>query len=261
MNRVIPMINAEWIALRKRRGLFWLTMVLTVGGVILMNAITSIYHLTSPAQYAPAGGVDGFSHSYTLFGITGSLAAILIGATAGAQDVESGVFRSLVATGQSRIKLALVRIPAAVLMLFPMLLGAYALEVVASFVLAGGTPTPDVTTLLVALGWVAAVGFLDVALALGIAALTRARGVAIGVLVAWEVAGSRVIERVSAFGNGRGLVSTVATDRLLPGATDTIHLTRVDAISVSLAMALAVVAAWVVVAIALGVWRTATQDA
>ncbi|MBV8196381.1 MAG: hypothetical protein JOY80_12745 [Candidatus Dormibacteraeota bacterium] len=261
MNRLIPMIGAQWMALRKRRGLFWLSMALTVGGVVIMNGVVALYHATNPAQYGPAGGLDGFTHAYTLFGITGALAAILIGATAGAQDVESGVFRSLVSTGQSRAKLALVRIPGGLLMLLPMLLGAYAVEVAASFMFAGGTPTPDATTILVGLGWVTAIGVLDFTVALGIAALTRTRGVAIGLLLAWEVAGSRVIERFTAFGNWRGLISTVATDRLLPHASDTIQLTRVDSISLPLAMALAVVAAWIVAGTAVGVWRTVTQDA
>lgn len=261
MNRVIPMINAQWLTMRRRRGLVWLTVALTVGGVLITNIVLTAYHLSNASLYAPAGGLAGFGHAYTLFGIVGTLAAVLIGATVGAQDTESGVFRSLVATGQSRIKLALVRIPGGLLLLLPMLLLAYGLEVAAAFLLAGGTATPDATTLLVGLGWLMATALLDYTVALGIAAMTRSRGVAIGILIAWEVAGSRIIERFSAFGSWRGLISTVATDRLLPGATDTIQLNRVDSITLSLGFALAVVAAWILVATALGVWRTVTQDA
>src|SRR5262249_11491236 len=153
------------------------------------------------ARYGPAGGISGLRNSEMLFGVATALGAILIGATAGAQDVESGVFRSLAATGQSRVTLALVRIPGGLLLLLPMLLLGYALEVAAAFLLAGGTPTADATTLLVMLGWLVALGTLNFTLGLGVAALLRSRAFAIGVLVAWELAGSRIIDRVTQFGN------------------------------------------------------------
>ena len=214
-----------------------------------------------PAKYGPAGGAHGFSNSLTLFAIAGSLAAVLIGATAGSQDTSSGVFRSLVATGQSRIRLALVRIPGALLLLLPMLALGYTLEVVAAFVLAGGSPAPAVSDILSGAGWLAIVGVLDLTVTLGIGALVQSRGTAIGVMLAWELAGSRVVERISAFGGWRSLVSTVATDRFLPGATDTVAIARVDTITVTVGAAVAVVLAWIVVATAVGVWRTAAQDA
>jgi hypothetical protein len=43
----------------------------------------------------------------------GSIAAILIGSTAGAGDVASGFFRTLVVTGRSRAALFAARIPSA----------------------------------------------------------------------------------------------------------------------------------------------------
>ena len=261
MNRMLPMINAELLKLRKRRGLFLFTLALTIGSVVLTNAVTEVYHLANAARYGPAGGVNGFNDILTLFAIAGGLAAVLVGATAGAQDVESGVFRSLVSTGQSRIRMALVRIPGALLLLLPMLAVGFGLEVIASFALAGGTPTPDAQYILVGFGWLMATAILDLTVSLGLAALLRARGTAIGVMIAWELAGSRIVERIPAFGGWRALVSTVSLDRFLPNATDTVNLTRADTLTVSIGLAIAVVVGWIVISSSLGVWRTATQDA
>jgi ABC-type transport system involved in multi-copper enzyme maturation permease subunit len=261
MNRVLPMINAEFLKLRTRRGLVVLSLVLCAFSVVLVNAIMTIYHVVDPVKNSPAGGLNGFTNSLEIFTIMGGLAAVLIGATAGAQDLSSGVFRSLVATGQSRVKLALVRIPGGLMVLLPMLALGYALEVVASFVLADGTPTPDAASLLIGAGWLLALAVLNLCVTLGLAALLRSRGTAIGIMIAWELAGSRAIERISVFGSWRKLVSSFALDRFLPGATDTVKLSRGDSISVTVGAAVAVVIAWIVVAIALGTWRTATQDA
>jgi ABC-type transport system involved in multi-copper enzyme maturation permease subunit len=261
MKRLLPMIDAEFLKLRKRRGLFWFTLLLSVGSVILANAIIAAYHAADPSKYGPAGGLNGFSNMLTLFAIAGGLAAVLVGATAGAQDVESGVFRSLVSTGQSRIRIAVVRIPGALLMVLPMLAVGYGLEVVATFIFAQGTPTPDVASLLIGFGWLVAMTVLNLTVTLGLAALLGARGTAIGVMIAWELAGSRIIERISAFGGWRSLVSSVSLDRFLPGATDTVALGRTDTITVTIGLAVAVVVGWIVISSALGVWRTATQDA
>lgn len=261
MNRLLPMIGAELLKLRKRRGLFWFTLFLTAGSVIVVNLFLLGYHVADPAKYAPAGGENGFKNSLTLFSIMAALAAVLVGATAGAQDVGSGVFRSMVATGQSRTRLALVRIPGALIFLVPMLALGYVLEVVASFALADGTATPDAASLLIGAGWLAALSILDLVVTMGLAAVLRSRGTAIGVMIAWELAGSRVVERIGAFGDWRGLVSTVATDRFPPYATDSVRINRLDTITISLTTAVAVTVAWIVVAVALGVWRTQTQDA
>ncbi|HEY4868747.1 MAG TPA: hypothetical protein VII79_01940, partial [Candidatus Dormibacteraeota bacterium] len=179
MSRLLPMISAELLKLRKRRGLFWLSLVLTVFVVIVANVVATIYHVSNPVKFPAVGGATGFINFLAVFNIVGALAAVLIGATAGAQDIGSGVFRSMVATGQSRIKLALVRIPGGLLMLLPMLAVGFGLEVVAAFVLADGTPTPDAATILTGFGWLMAVAVLNYTVAVGLAALLRARGTAI----------------------------------------------------------------------------------
>jgi ABC-type transport system involved in multi-copper enzyme maturation permease subunit len=274
MNRLLPMVSAEFLKLRTRRGLMALSLFLTVGMVIVANVFLLANHASNPVKYGPAGGLDSFLNNLTLFSITTSLAGVLIGATAGAQDIGSGVFRSLVATGQSRIRLALVRIPGALLVFLPMLAIGFGLEVLAAFVFADGTATPDASTILVAAGWLAIVAVLNLTVGLGLAALLKARGIAIGVLIAWQLAAARAIEHIPALGNARVGISSVALDRFLPGATDTIQLSRsmfctsptsctqvVDSLTVGIALAAAVVIAWIAVATVAGVWRTATQDA
>ena len=261
MNRLLPMIGAEFLKLRRRRGLFWFTLFLAAGSVVVVNLVLLAYHAANPAKYGPAGGADQFRNFLQLFSITAALAAVLVGATAGAQDVGSGVFRSLVATGQSRITLALVRLPGALMLLLPMLAIGYVLEIAADFAFADGSVTPDATSLLIGAGWLAAVSILDLVVTMGLAALLRSRGTAIGVMIAWELAGSRLVERIGAFGDWRGLVSTVATDRFLPYATNSVRINRIDTITITLGTAVAVTVGWIVVAVALGVWRTVTQDA
>ncbi|MBV9099906.1 MAG: hypothetical protein JOZ46_02230 [Candidatus Dormibacteraeota bacterium] len=261
MSRIVPMINAEFLKLRKRRGMLALAIVLTVGGVVVANVFEAIYHATSPLKYAAAGGMHGFLTNLTLFNITATLAAVILGATAGAQDTGSGVFRSLVATGQSRLKLAGVRIPGGLMLLLPVLLVAYGVELAGAFLFASGTPTPDGTTMLVGLGWLMAVAVLNFCVALGLAVLLQARGTAIGLLIAWHLALSRLIETAAPLGNWRVLVSSVATDRFLPNATDLVTMREGNTITVTIAVALVVVVAWIAVATALGMWRTVTQDA
>jgi hypothetical protein len=274
MNRLIPMINAEFLKLRKRRGLLILTSFLTIGSVIVVNVFEVAYHAADPMRWGPAGGADSFVSSLTMFNITASLAGVILGATAGAQDFGSGVFRSLVSTGQSRIKLALVRIPGALMMFLPLVALGFGLEVLASFVFADGRRTPDAATIGIAAGWLLATAMLNLTVGLGLAALLQARGIAIGILIAWQIAAGRAFEHFSALGNARVAISSVALDRFLPGASDTVQLSKglicsspavctpfIDSITVTIGLAVGVMLAWILVSTALGVWRTATQDA
>ena len=63
----------------------------------------------SGEKYDPAGGIDNFTGSIELLTQIGVVAAILIGATAGAGDRGAGVFRELVVTGRSRLALFAAR--------------------------------------------------------------------------------------------------------------------------------------------------------
>ena len=62
--------------------------------------------------------------------MAGSVAGAIVGATAGAADIEAGVFRDLVATGRSRLALFFARVPGAWAIVLPMLALAVALAAV-----------------------------------------------------------------------------------------------------------------------------------
>jgi hypothetical protein len=76
----VPLINAKLLELRKRR--------------------------------IPAGAPNAFATAGTLMDEFGFIAAVALGATAGAADLSDGMFRHLVITGRSRLALYLARIPA-----------------------------------------------------------------------------------------------------------------------------------------------------
>ena len=94
------MIKAEWLKLRKRRGLFWWSLGLSVGVVALIFGVIEVLHLANPAQHGPAGGLTGVTRGLIGLYSAGGVAAILVGSFAGTADVSSGVFRDLVATVQ-----------------------------------------------------------------------------------------------------------------------------------------------------------------
>ena len=105
------LVRAEVLKLRKRRGLVAITACLTVGAALVTCGILAILHWANPAHHGPAGGVVNLGHGLFVLGILGAVAATLVGATAGAGDLNAGIFRELVATGRSRRALFRARIP------------------------------------------------------------------------------------------------------------------------------------------------------
>ena len=78
----------------------------------------------------------------------GPVAAILIGAEAGAGDVAAGVFRDNVLTGRPRTALFLARIPAALAVSLSVTAVGFAIGVVGTFAFAGGLSTPSASLIL-----------------------------------------------------------------------------------------------------------------
>ena len=134
-----------------------------------MYLIIELFHVANPAKYGPAGGTSNFQHALLLIGqLAGMVAAVLIGTSAATEDLSSGVFRELVATGRPRTQLFLARIPGGLALLLPLVALAYALCAVLTASLAGGNPTPSLTDFVEAGLWAGrAAGVLDVGLALG----------------------------------------------------------------------------------------------
>ena len=99
---MLRLVQADLLKLQRRRG-----MVAVVAGLVL--ASVALY-------YAVGAILDKSTDFESAVGILTLLAAVagaIIGATAGGQDIESGVFRDLVATGRDRGALFFARVPAA----------------------------------------------------------------------------------------------------------------------------------------------------
>ena len=89
------------------------------------------------------GGLSHFDDGIHSLTQLATIAAALIGATAGAGDVAAGFFRNLVITGRPRWQLYSARIPGALTLLLPLNAVAYALTATLSQVLPGSQGTPS----------------------------------------------------------------------------------------------------------------------
>jgi hypothetical protein len=252
------LVSAEALKLRKRRGLMLWSLALTVGVVTVVFGIIEILHLADPARHGAAGGIDALRGAMIGLTSAGAVAAILIGALAGTEDVSAGVFRDLVATGGSRWQLFGARVPGALAVFLPMITLGYVVVAACAVLLAGSLPVPSAALIVRGYGWVVLSTGFDVILALGLASLVGSRAVTNGVLIGWQFIASPLLAQVSLLGAARQALYTSALDRLNPApAFDQ----GPPAIVHSVAVAFVVVGAWIVVSLAVGGWRTATRDA
>lgn len=136
------LLNAELLKLRKRRGLLATVAIMTLGASIVTYGVLAVLHAVNPAHHGPAGGINNFGHVMFVLGTLGSVAATIVGATAGAGDLNAGVFRELVVTGRSRRTLFGVRIPGGLVFLLPFVVVAFTLAAVASVVFADSLAAP-----------------------------------------------------------------------------------------------------------------------
>ena len=254
MNRLV---RAELLKLRKRRALFWWSLVLTVGVVTVVFGIIEVLHLVNPAHHGPAGGIDGLQGSIIGLTLAGGIAAILVGAAAGTADVSSGVFRDLVATGRSRWELFAARAPGALAFFLPMITLGYIVVAVCSVTLAGSNRVPGASVIARGYGWVVLSTGFDVLLALGFSSLIGSRGTTIGVLIGWQHIASPLLAQLSLIGRFRQAMFTAALDRLNPLRTGD----QGPLVVHSAAVAAIVLILWLAVFLASGGRRTATRDA
>ena len=250
--------RAELLKLRKRRGLVASGLALTVLPMLVAYTILLIVHATNPAKHGPAGGLKNFSDSIDLLSTLGIIAAILIGATLGAGDLSSSVFRELVVTGRSRLALFAARVPAGLLVLWAFVGAGFAVTAIASNVFAGSLDVPSGTLLVEAAAWLALVGSLSLVLALAVSSIVGSRGTTIGILFAWQIVVTPLLLQIKSLGPLREGLLGAAIDRLRPSALMTGGPTHVG---MSLAATTVVIAVWWTVSLALGGWRTATRDA
>ena len=251
------MISADVLRLRKKRGMIALALAVVIVPLVIALGYDVIKHASDPAHYSPAGGKNSFGRLLDLLGVfKGPVAAILIGAEAGAGDLAAGVFRDNVLTGRSRMALFLSRIPAAVALTLTVTGIAFAIGVAFTFGFADGLATPSLSLILESVAWLALANSLVCVIALGLASLTGSRTGTITALIGWELVLSPLIVQASSLGTLRRPVLESVMLFLKPGP-----LTGPPVVGMSVAVAVAVLIGWLVVLPGLGAWRMRTRDA
>ena len=253
----MSLAHAEFLKLRRRRGLLAGSLALTCGPMLAALAVLIVMHAGNPVKHGPAGGVANLAPMLNVLTVLAGVTAILIGATAGTADVGSGVFRDLVATGRSRTALFAARIPGGLALLLPLVLAAFTVAAAGSVLLAGGLPAPDAETVLRFGGWITVTAVFSFLLALGVASAVGSRGVTIGILLCWQLALAPVLVQIHGLGSLRAGVDAAALQRIEPDAI----ATAVGAVPMSALAAMAVLTAWAALATGAGAWRTVVRDA
>jgi hypothetical protein len=254
----LQMLSAELLKLRRRRAIMAIAAFFTVGVMVLYYGISEIQHLADPARYGPAGGVNNFNRATVILSIFfGALTAILVGTEAGTTDTASGVFRDIVVTGRERLWLFAVRVPAALIVTLTLGLSALGLALAATYGFAGGLPTPDATYVVDSVLWVGGSQALLCVIAVGLGSLTGSRAGSLTALLGWQLIAGRLLAMITFLGGARDVIPNIALGALKPGE----QLPDTNGLTMSSALAVLIVALWVVVWLALGAWRTRTRDA
>jgi hypothetical protein len=249
--------RAELLKLRKRRGLMATAALLTIGATIIMFVAFELFHLSNSVKYGPAGGLDRFSRWVFVFSQLGSIAAALIGASAGADDLGAGVFRELVVTGRSRAALFFARIPAGLAVIWSLLAVAFAIATVVTVTLAGSDPTAGAQLIVESGLWLGLTVGLAFLLGLGVSSLLGSRAPTIAILFAWVLILEPLLTHIDALGAAREGLLSAADWKLAPAGLIGDRLR----VPMSLGVSLGVIAVWAVVSVAVGLWRTSTRDA
>jgi hypothetical protein len=251
------MVSADLLRLRKKRGFMALVLAVVLAPLVIWTGYQVIEHASNPAHYGPAGGVNHFVRMLDLLGVfMGPVAAVLIGAEAGAGDLAAGVFRDNVLTGRSRLALFLSRIPAALAVTFAVIGLGLAVGLAVTFGFAGGQATPGLSLILESAAWLALANGVVCVIAIGLASLTGSRPGTITALIGWELVLSPMLVQANSLGSlRRGLLDAVMLF-LKPGPAD-----GAPVILMPVAVAIVVSALWLVILPALGAWRTQTRDA
>jgi ABC-type transport system involved in multi-copper enzyme maturation permease subunit len=253
------MTAADLLKLRKKRGTVVWALVLAALPVVVFFSVKAIQHSSNPGRYGPAGGLDGFRHGLEIVSLFfGLLAAVLIGAEAGAGDSSAGVFRDLVVTGRSRLALFATRVPAALAVCWGVIVAAYALVLLGTFVFASGLPTPNATLIAEGLAFALLSSGVICVIAVGFASLTNSRASTITALIGWNLIASPIIAGISSLGSLReGLVEQAVLQFRPLGELQG----HGDVVATSTSTAVIVLAGWLVLFLGLGAWRTRTMDA
>jgi ABC-type transport system involved in multi-copper enzyme maturation permease subunit len=246
------LIAAEILKLRRRRGLLSLAALLAVGGILAMFGVRVLQHAQDPASYGPAGGLRTFENATDFLGLLAMVVGTMIGATAGAAELEEGIFRDLVATGRPRNHLFLARLPGAMAITLPLMSLAFACAAAGSVAFGGALPVPDAATIAQGFASVLAATATSTVLAVGVGAALGSRGPTLGVLLAFELAVSQVLLQVTFFGDLRTIVPINAVGRLAGAA----H----ERVAMGVGAAIAALAAWMIASTLAGLWAMRVRE-
>jgi hypothetical protein len=185
----------------------------------------------------------------------GGVAAVLIGTTAGSQDVSAGVFRDLVVTGRSRRRLFGIRFPGALAVYLPLLAAGFGLAVAGAYAFAGGTAVPtahEIGRYAIAVG---SLGVVNLALGVALGSMIPPR-IATGVLIGWNAILASLLVSIDALGGARKAIDVAAAMHFAPAAA-------AKGVTVPMAGSSAVVVLllWVGIALRAGDWWTRRVEA
>ncbi len=250
----MTLVGAEILKLVRRRGLMAWSLILTVGCVLVAEVVLVVLHAVNSAHHGPAGGTENFKGVIFLLAGVGTVAAIIIGATAGTQDVANGVFRDLVVTGRKRATLFNVRTPGALAVFLPMLALGFAIAAAVAFAFAGSLATPSASLTAKYAEYSLAITCVNVIVAIGLASFASSR-VVVGVLIAWNAIVSHILISIGALGSSRKLIDVAAAEHFLPRDTGN------ETVVMSTATALVVLLVWAGIFLGAGRWWTNRVDA
>jgi ABC-type transport system involved in multi-copper enzyme maturation permease subunit len=245
------LIRADVLKLQRRRGMVGVVGFLVFASVAIYYGVGLVLHATD-ASRPLMGGVDTFDTAMGVLTLLASVAGAIIGATAGGADIESGVFRDLVATGRSRTALFFSRVPAAWILTLGMLAIAVAAAAVLAVALPGDVPDPSLTDILRGGLSVLTAGALTAAVCVGLAALTGSRGPVMGIALAFQLGVAPLLAQLDVLGDARLAIPAVAISRL-DGADGIVA-------ALPLAGAIGIILAWAAAGLGGGLWRTRTQE-
>ena len=253
------LVRAEILKLATRRGLMVASFCVTVGATVATFAILAILHATDPVHHKVIGGLSHFDDGIYSLTQLATVAAVLIGATAGAGDLAGGFFRNLVVTGRPRASLYLARIPGGLALLIPLTTLAYAITAALSQVSPGSERTPSTRLLIEAGLWFELYVTVMFLLALGLASLLSSRATTLGILAALQLLVTPVVQGLHNPGVGAEAILGIALWHLAP--KQLLNGAPPGHIGMSPAATVLVLASWMLLAVGLGGWRTITRDA
>jgi ABC-type transport system involved in multi-copper enzyme maturation permease subunit len=252
---------------------------MTVGVGILVMVIPEAYRLGHGGT-GFVGGQRGLSRGSIVLGFIGSIAAMIIGSSAGTGDLSTGIFRDLVATGRSRWSLFAARIPGALAFWVPLMTGAYLVTALLdvwfsrhSHPTCPGGPAasacqffsgsvPPFSQFVTWYLWVMLYTCFVLLVAIGLASLVGSRAITLGVLIPFQLFVAPVLSAVRQLGALREAFYTESIGLIAPNYDPSLGARHAfgQVVTSSLAIAWLVLAAWAVILLGAGMWRTVNRD-